>query len=144
MLGFFMAILSGAAMSLQGVMNTRLSDQIGLYESNLFVQGTAFALSALALIIFGKGNFSAITSVPPLYLFGGALGVVITVTVIASISNLSPAVAISVILISQLFVAAMIDAFGIMGSEKTAFTWNKYLGLLMMIGGVILFKWKTA
>jgi len=144
MLGFFMAILSGAAMSIQGVMNTRLSDKIGLYESNLFVQGTAFALSALALILFGKGNFAALTSVSPLYLFGGALGVVITVTVIAAISNLSPAVAISVILISQLFVAALIDAFGIMGSEKAAFTWNKYLGLLLMIGGVILFKWKSA
>ena len=34
MLGFLMAALAGAAMSVQGVMNTRLSEKIGLLESN--------------------------------------------------------------------------------------------------------------
>ena len=47
MLGFLMAALAGAAMSVQGVMNTRLSEKIGLLESNAYVQGTAFVLSAL-------------------------------------------------------------------------------------------------
>ena len=44
-----MSIIAGAAMSIQGVMNTRLSEGIGLCESNAFVQGTAFVLS-LSLI----------------------------------------------------------------------------------------------
>lgn len=56
MLGFLMAALAGAAMSVQGVMNTRLSEKIGLLESNAYVQGTAFVLSALAMWFFGKGN----------------------------------------------------------------------------------------
>jgi uncharacterized membrane protein YdcZ (DUF606 family) len=30
-----------------------------------------------------------------------------------------------------------------MGSEKVAFTWNKYIGMALMIGGVLLFKWKS-
>ena len=38
---------------------------------------------------------------------------------------------------------AVIDAFGLMGSEKVAFTWNKYIGMALMIGGVLLFKWKS-
>jgi len=29
-----------------------------------------------------------------------------------------------------------------MESEKIVFGWNKYIGLLLMIGGMILFKWK--
>ena len=32
--GFLFAVIAGAAMSVQGVMNTRLSEKIGLYESN--------------------------------------------------------------------------------------------------------------
>ena len=52
------------------------------------------------------------------YLLGGVLGIIITVTVMLGIGKLSPTVAISIILISQLFVAALIDAFGLMGSEK--------------------------
>ena len=57
-MGFLFAVIAGAAMSVQGVMNTRLSEKIGLYESNAWVQGTAFILSLLAVWILGKGDFA--------------------------------------------------------------------------------------
>ncbi|QWT55026.1 DMT family transporter [Christensenella sp. MSJ-20] len=142
MLGVIMSIIAGAAMSIQGVMNTRLSEGIGLYESNAFVQGTAFVLSIIAMLVLGNGNWKELGSVNKLYLLGGALGLVITITVMVGIKNLSPTIAISVILIAQLFVAALIDAFGLMGAEKVAFGWSKYVGLGLMIAGVLLFKWK--
>ncbi len=122
--------------------NTRLSEKIGLYESNVFVQGTAFLLSIVAVLIMGKGGFKEIFSVEKYYLLGGVLGLVITVTVMLSIKGLSPTIAISTILISQLLVAALIDAFGLFGSEKVAFGWTKYVGIAMMIGGVLVFKIK--
>ena len=140
MSGIIFAIIAGSAMSIQGVMNTRLSEKIGLYESNVIVQGTAFILALIALWIMGKGNFRALSEVNKLYLLGGVFGILITVTVMLAIGKLSPTVAISIILISQLAVAALIDAFGIMGNEKVAFGWNKYVGLALMIGGVLLFK----
>jgi len=142
-MGFIFSIIAGAAMSIQGVMNTRLGDKIGLYEANAYVQGTAFLLSLIAVWIVGKGDFSLITQANKFYLFGGVLGLIITVTVMLSVGNLSPTIAISVILISQLLVAAIIDAFGLMGSEKVVFSWNKYVGLLLMLGGVLLFKWNV-
>ena len=129
-------------MSIQGLFNTRLSEKIGLYESNVFVQGTAFLLSIVAVLIMGKGGFKEIFSVEKYYLIGGVLGLVITVTVMLSIKGLSPTIAISTILISQLLVAALIDAFGLFGSEKVAFGWTKYVGIAMMIGGVLVFKIK--
>ncbi len=142
MTGIIFSIIAGMAMSIQGVMNTRLSEKIGLYESNVFVQGTAFLLSLAAVWILGKGNFSAISGVNKLYLLGGVLGLVITITVMLGIKDLSPTVSISIILISQLIVAACIDAFGLMGTEKVPFGWSKYLGSALMIGGVLLFKLK--
>ncbi len=142
-MGFIFSIIAGAAMSIQGVMNTRLSEKIGLYESNAFVQGTAFLLSLLSVWILGKGSFKNIGDVNKFYLLGGVLGLIITITVMLGVGKLSPTVAISTILISQLLVAAIIDAFGLMGSEKIAFTWNKYVGLILLIGGMLLFKWKT-
>ena len=139
-MGYIWSIIAGAAMSIQGVMNTRLGEKIGLYESNAFVQGTAFILSLAAVWIAGKGSFKGIGEVNKLYLLGGVLGLIITVTVMLGMGKLSPAVAVSVILISQLLVAAVINAFGIMGTEKEAFGWNKYVGLALMIGGMLLFK----
>lgn len=140
MLGFIMSAIAGAAMSIQGVMNTRLGEKIGLYESNAFVQGTAFLLSLIAVVVFGKGSFRSILEVDKLYLFGGVLGIVITITVMMGIGKLSPTIAISTILISQLLVAALIDAFGWMGSERVVFDWTKYVGIGLMIAGVVLFK----
>lgn len=139
-MGYLFSILAGAAMSIQGVMNTRLSEKIGLYESNAYVQGTAFILSLIAMFFLKNGNFSEIKNVNKFYLLGGLLGLIITITVMLGVKSLSPTVAISVILISQLFVAAVIDAFGIMESTKVSFTWNKYVGILLLIGGVLLFK----
>ena len=129
-------------MSVQGVMNTRLGERIGTMEANAVVQCTAAALSLLVLLIYRTGDFSALAQTPKLYWLGGVLGLVITVTVMLGIRDLSPTVSISVILISQLLVAALIDAFGLMGTEKVPFVWTKYAGLGLMLGGVLLFKYK--
>ncbi len=143
MLGFIFAALAGAAMSIQGVFNTRLSEKIGLFESNTIVQGSAFILAIIAMLIFGKGDITKVSEVNKLYLLGGIIGFVITLTVMLAIKNLSPTLAISVILIAQLLVAAIIDAFGLFGSKKVPFDLTKYIGIGLMIAGVIVFKYKS-
>ena len=143
-MGILFSILAGVAMSIQGVFNTRLSDKIGLYESNLLVQGGAFLLSILAWIVLGNGNFLAMREVNRLYLTGGILGIVITIAVMLGIKGLSPSVAISVILLSQLLVAVLIDAFGWFDSPKVPLGWQQVLGAVLMVGGILLLKWKKA
>lgn len=144
MLGFLYALIAGAAMSLQGVMNTRLGDKAGVLETNAFVQLVGFVLALLIAFFFGKGDIRQIGQAPWYSWLGGVLAPVITVTVMLSISGLSPTVAISTILLSQLTVAALIDAFGWLGSEKLPFTWQKIAGVALMVAGVLLMKWKTA
>lgn len=138
--GIIFSVVAGMAMSIQGVMNTRLGEGIGNMEANAFVQGTAFALALGVLLFYREGSFSELGTVNKLYWLGGALGLVITLTVMLGIKNLGTTLAISIILISQLLVAALIDAFGLMGSEKIAFGWSKYLGLALMTGGMLVFK----
>ena len=53
MLGFVCALLAGAAMSIQGVMNTRLGDKVGVLETNALVQGVGFLL-AMAIVYIGR------------------------------------------------------------------------------------------
>lgn len=143
MLGFICALIAGAAMSIQGVMNTRLGDKAGVLETNAYVQLTGFVLALIIALIFGKGDIRRLPDAPWYAWLGGVLAPVITVTVMLSISGLSPTIAISTILLAQLTVAALIDAFGIMDAEKIAFTWQKLLGVALMVGGVIMMKIKT-
>lgn len=140
--GIIFSIIAGMAMSVQGVMNTRLGEGIGNMEANTFVQGTAFALALIVLIFWQQGSFTALGQVNKLYWLGGVLGIVITLTVMLGIKSLGTTLSISIILISQLLIAAVIDAFGLMGSEKVAFGWSKYVGLALMTGGMLLFKYK--
>ena len=140
--GIIFSIVAGMAMSVQGVMNTRLGEGIGNMEANAFVQGIAFALALIVLLFWRQGSFTELGQVNKLYWLGGVLGIVITLTVMLGIKSLGTTLAISIILISQLLIAAVIDAFGLMGSEKVAFGWSKYVGLALMTGGMLLFKYK--
>ena len=135
MLGILVCVAAGAAMSVQGVMNTRLGESIGTSEANAFVQATA------AVLIFHRdGSFSALGGTNWLYMLGGVLGLVITLTVMLGMHALTPATAVSIILVSQLLTAGAIDALGLMGTEKVPLTWGKALGAALMTAGVIIFK----
>ena len=143
MLGFLYALIAGAAMSIQGVMNTRMGDRIGVLETNAWVQLTGFLLALAAALFFGKGDLRQFPGSPWYAYLGGVLAPVITVTVMLAIAGLSPTVAISTILLAQLTVAALIDAFGIMGAEKLPFTWQRIVGVALMAAGVIFMKVDT-
>lgn len=140
MVGLFFSIAAGAAMSIQGVFNTRLQEKTGAFETTAFVQGTGFVFALIAMLFFGNGSIKQIGEVNRLYLFGGLLGIIITFGVIQGISALGTTFAVSLILVSQLTAAALIDAFGLFGSKKTEFGLLQLLGIVMMIGGMLVFK----
>lgn len=140
MFGILVCIAAGAAMSIQGVMNTRLGEGIGTSEANAFVQVTAALLAAAVLIFHRDGSFSALSGTPWYYALGGVLGLVITLTVMLGMHSLTPATAVSIILVSQLLTAGAIDMFGLMGTERVPLTWTRAIGAALMIGGVIIFK----
>lgn len=142
MLGFIYAIISGISMSLQGVFNTRLGEKIGTWETNTLVQLTGLIITLIITVFVGKGDFKALNGANKIYLLGGALGVVIIFTVMMSIGSLGTTCAIGIILVSQLVTAALIDYFGLFGSEKINFTLKEFIGVAIMIIGIIVFKWK--
>ncbi|MBU3181398.1 DMT family transporter [Clostridium psychrophilum] len=129
-------------MSLQGVFNTRVSEKIGLWETNVFVQGTGLILTFIILLIAGNGNFKAIKEVNKLYLLGGALGAIIIFSVMLGISNMGPTCSISIILVAQLLAAGIIDSFGMFGAQQIKFALSKFVGLGIMVVGIIVFKWE--
>ncbi len=141
-MGIIYSIISGLAMTLQGVFNTRLGDKIGMWETNTFVQGTGFIITIIIWMLLGDGNFKNIKNANKLYLLGGALGVIIIYTVMKGIGSLGPTCAIGIILVSQLTSAGIIDAFGFFNSEIVKFTPHKIIGVIVMLAGIIIFKCK--
>ncbi|MBU5592333.1 DMT family transporter [Clostridium sp. MSJ-4] len=142
MIGIIFSIVAGLAMSLQGVFNTRLGEKIGLWETNLIVQGTGLILTIIIVMFLGDGNIKEIKSANKLYLLGGVLGVIIIYTVMKGVSLMGPTYCISTILVAQLLGAAVIDALGLFDTTKINFGVTKFIGVAIMIVGIIIFKWK--
>lgn len=144
MWGIIIAIISGTLMSVQGVFNTGVTKQAGIWVSASFVQFTALIVCIGAWYMTGRqGNFANLFRIDHKYmLLGGAMGAFITYTVIKSIDNLGPARAIMFIVTAQLVIAYVIELLGIFGCERAPFEWRKLIGLVLIIGGIITFKWK--
>ena len=143
MIGFLIALLSGALMSVQGVFNTKVTETTGMWVSNAWVQLTAFLVCILGWLSAGKDDILSIGKVEPRYLLlGGVIGAGITLTVIKSMDALGPAKAALLIVIAQLFVAYLIEILGLFGVDKEPFSWRKTGGLVLALIGISIFQWK--
>ena len=143
MWGIIVALISGALMSVQGVLNTELTKQTSLWVANSWVQGPAFFVWLGAWLIRDRKSFSSLFQVDSKWaLLGGILGAFITLTVIMSMDQLGPAKSVMLIVVSQIVVAYLIELFGLFGVEKAAFHWSKCIGLLLAVTGIVIFKWK--
>lgn len=141
MWGILTALLSGALMSVQGVFNTEVTRQTGVWVSAGWVQLTAFVTCAAAWLLSDRQSVGALLSVEPKYMLaGGILGAFITYTVIRSMESLGPARAALLIVVSQILVAYGIELFGLFGVERAAFAWRKALGAAVAIAGIIIFR----
>lgn len=142
MTGIILSIISGICMTLQGIFNTRASEKISMFETNVLVQGSGFLLTLIILLVFGNSHFRNIREVNKLYLTGGILGVIIIFTVMQGMKSLGATCSIIIILIAQLLSAAVIDAFGLLGTTQIPFSFTKILGVIIMVIGILVFKWK--
>lgn len=140
MWGFLIALLSGALMSIQGVLNTGVTKQTSIWVSTGWVQLTAFLTCVILYFFYDRGSIPALFAVRPWYLLlGGIIGAFITYTVIKSVNTLGPAKAALLIVVTQIVVAYGIELLGLFGIEKSPFEWRKLLGTAVAIVGILIF-----
>lgn len=143
MIGILIAIISGALMSVQGVFNTDVTKNTSIWVANSWVQFTALAVCLTAWGISDRSSFAALFKMQPKYvLLGGVIGAFITWTVVRSMDKLGPAQAVLFIVVAQMICAWVIELLGLFGTEKTDWSVQKLIGMLVAIGGVILFQWE--
>ncbi|MGN0407489.1 MAG: DMT family transporter [Bacteroides sp.] len=141
MTGFLIAMISGALMSVQGVFNTDVTKSSSIWVAGGFVQLTALLTCIVMWFISGRPEIAGIFHVERKYaLLGGVIGAFITYTVVRSMSSLGTAKASLTIVITQVAAAYLIELFGLFGSEKSDFSWMKFLGLIVSIAGLVIFN----
>ncbi|MFS0654936.1 DMT family transporter [Bacillus sp. 179-C3.3 HS] len=140
MKGVIFALIGGACITLQGVANARISQDIGTWQAATITQLTGFLLSLLILLIVRDGHIRELKKVKPLYLMGGAFAAIIIFNEVTAIQMIGVTLTISALLIAQLTSTFAIDAKGWFGVQKKKMKWPHYAGILLMIAGVIILK----
>lgn len=140
MKGIIFAFLAGACITLQGVANARISQDIGTWQAATITQLTGFLMSLLILLFVRDGKKHGFRKVKPLYLFGGALAAFIIFSEVTSIQKIGVTFTISALLIAQLCLTFIIDINGWFGVAKKKMHLPQFIGIGMMIIGVVILK----
>ena len=137
-------MISGALMSVQGVFNSEVTKQSSVWLAAAFVQISAFVVCVAAWFVTGRdGTIGSLWQVHPKYmLLGGAIGAFITYTVIFSVDAVGPARSAMFIVATQLLVSYILELFGMFGVDRQPFEWRKCIGIVIIIAGIVTFKWK--
>ncbi|MBA2176433.1 DMT family transporter [Halobacillus locisalis] len=140
MLGIVLSIVAGVLISTQNVFNTRISEKGGAWATTTIVLGIGLVVSIPVFFIMDDTHLLALGGVNPIYLLGGVFGVGIVYGLMRGMTLLGPAYAVSIVMVSQLVMASVINTFGLFNFEAMAFTLQKGIGLALLIVGVLVFK----
>jgi bacterial/archaeal transporter family-2 protein len=140
MKGSIFAFLGGAFITLQGVANTRISQDMGTWQTATITQFTGFLVSLLVLMFLKDKKWKKLMNVKPLYLTSGAFAAIIIFSNVVSIQYVGVTLSISVILIAQLSLTFLIDGKGWFGIAMQKMRLPQFIGIAMMIVGVVILR----
>lgn len=139
-LGLFFAVLAGLLVGLQNIFNAKVNERAGTWATTALVLGLGFLASmTLGLVFEGSGLF-ILDNMKTWHWFSGLIGVGVVVCLVQGTRLLGPTYAIAIVLTSQLGFALLWDSLGWFGLEKIPFTFQQLVGVLVIAGGVIVFK----
>ncbi|ASA21692.1 DMT family transporter [Paenibacillus donghaensis] len=139
-MGLLLAMIAGALVSLQNIFNSNVNQRTGAWSATTLVLGMGFVASfTISLIVEGRATF-ALQNMQPWYWISGLIGVGVVICLMQSMRMLTPTYAISIVMASQIGFALLFDSLGWLGLEKVPFTFNQLLGVLVIIGGIFVFK----
>ena len=123
---------------LSRVVNAALSDHVGSLRGSLVNHGVGLALVAGLLAVgVGQGTVQ-VGGVPPLYLTGGILGVMVVAASNYAVRHAGAVLFSVLVLAFQLVGSALIDHFGWLGQAPIPLSPSRLLGLVLLILGAVL------
>ncbi|MCR8645237.1 DMT family transporter [Paenibacillus sp. N1-5-1-14] len=141
LLGLLLAGLAGALVSLQNIFNSKVNEHTSSWTTTTLVLGLGFIASFTIGFVFEGMQMFHLPNMQVWYAFSGLIGIGVVTCMVSGIKLLGPTVGVSISLTSQLVTAMVWDSFGLMGLEQVPFTLKELFGVLIIIAGVILFKW---
>ncbi len=137
------AALAGAVLPLQAGLNIQLGKSV---HQPIFAAFASFLIGTIGLLIYLfilKFDFSTVTqskTVTPWVWSAGILGAFYVAAVIILAPKLGTALTFSLVVAGQMTLSLIFDHFGLMGLPVKSINWQRFLGVALLICGVLLIR----
>lgn len=134
----FMALVGGL-IALQAPVNAGLGKATGTFAAALvsFMVGTA-VLAAIVVLSGKAGGIPEAANVEWYYLLGGILGAAYVFTALVTVDTIGAGGVAAATITGQLTASVALDRLGVLGLEETPLTWERLLGVALLLGGTYL------
>ncbi|MEM7350237.1 MAG: DMT family transporter [Acidobacteriota bacterium] len=131
-------LIGGVAAGLQGPLAGIVGKHVGILGSIFIIHLGGTLVSGLLLLVPGAGGLAGWRNVPWYALAGGVLGLALIGALTFCIPRIGAAAAITLIIVSQLTIAACLDHFGLFVESVRSFDTTRVLGLVVLFFGTWL------
>jgi transporter family-2 protein len=135
-----LAVAAGVAVPFQGATNQGLMKSAGIGPA-LIVNTVVVLIGVIGLWLAtgAKTAFFPAGASWTLYL-GGVFGFIMIAAAVLVFPRLGAAYAIALMVCGQCLAAMIIDHYGLMGMEKSPVTLQRVIGVVLVAGGVAVFR----
>src|SRR5262245_36221761 len=138
-LAVFLMACVGGLIALQAPINAGLGKATGTFAAALvsFAVGTML-LTAIVVVSGRAGGVAEATSVEWYYLLGGLLGAAYVFTALTLVDEIGAGGVAAATVTGQLTTSVVLDRLGVFGLEETAITWERVVGVALLLAGTYL------
>lgn len=140
---FSLAILAGAMITVQSLLNSALGEKTGRFGSVFLLTLVSIGvLLALILLFPSTANLRNLPGLSQWYLYlGGILGIAIVVAPIFLIPRIGTTATLAGLVIGQLLLAVVIDHFGLLNVPRVEINLTRIVGVsLLALGAYLIVK----
>ncbi len=127
-----LAIIGGAALSVQAALNGRLGGNVGVFKSAFLTFSLGAVVTALLILFFELNHAVTLMDVPKWQLLGALFGVPYIVIMVIAVQRIGTAVATVAVIFGQLSMSVLIDNFGWLGNEAISLSVSRMSALVCL------------
>jgi transporter family-2 protein len=140
-LAVLITVAAGGLVAAQAPANNVLSERVGTFGavSVNFIVGTICVLFVTFAFAGGFGGKEGVPTPAWYYwVLGGVGGAAIVATTLVAVRELGAGGVTAAVIAGQLALSVVLDRMGVLGLDERAVTWEKVLGIALLIAGTVL------